>query len=209
MGCSSFSHLQLGPISPFFSQKCPASHIKGKSPPTDIFSHPSCEFSGFFLSILIKSSSGDSLQVCTAIYSLCCWEPVEFPSEGPHQPFLLGDGGTTAIGRQLKAGRPTSPPAPAQLFGNVAETDGTCHLFCFLLVFRCLLQHWCPQSPGGNWDGLSQLAPYLRMEEGEEQGPASCKPCLHSNEYFLAISIVISITLSNGALALHQALKCD
>lgn len=162
-----------------------------------------------FISILIKSSSGDSLQVCTTIYSLCCWEPVEVPSEWPHQPFLLGDGGTMAIGLQLKAGHPTSPPAPAQLFGNVAETDGTCHLFCFLLVFRCLLQHWCPQSPGGNRDGLSQRAPYLGTEEGEERGPASRKPCLHSNEYFLAISIVISITLSNGALALHQALKCD
>lgn len=113
-----------------------------------------------------------------------------------------------AIRSQLKDGGTASAPEPLWLFGNVMETNGTCHLFCFLLVFRCLLRHWCPQSPGP-WDGLSQLVLYLRAEVGGEEGPASCKPCLHGNEYLLAISIVISIILSNGASTLHQALKCD
>ena len=113
-----------------------------------------------------------------------------------------------AIGSQLKDGGPASAPEPPLLFGNVMETDGTCHLFCLLLVFRCLLQHRCPQSPGP-WGWLSQLAPYLQAKVGEEEGPASHKPCLHGNEYLLVISVVISITLSNEASALYQALKCD
>lgn len=113
-----------------------------------------------------------------------------------------------AIGSQIQDGGPASAPEPPQLFRNVMETHSTCHLFCFLLVFRCLPHHCCPQSPGP-WGGLSQLVPYLRSEVGSEEGPASRKPCLHSNEYLLAISFVISITLSNGASALYQALKCD
>lgn len=125
-----------------------------------------------FLNTIIKSSSGGSLQVGEAIYSLCHWETDEVPSEWPHQPFLLGDGGTMAIGSQLKDGSPATAPEPPQLFRNVMETNGTCHLFSFLLTFRCLPQHPCPQSPG-SWGGLR---PIPRRGGGERGGPAYLPP---------------------------------
>lgn len=97
----------------FYFQKCPADHVKGKSPPTDVFSCPSCElrlksFLKYYYKILKWRQSAGGHSYLQSPRLGASWGP----QWATHQPFLLRNGGTIAMGSQLQGGGPASVPQP-------------------------------------------------------------------------------------------------